>query len=336
MILGNTYDYSVTIRRDDTNPSRWIGQCGRSKNPSDSPGPVGKRAFFEFQNERITLRRTQSRISIFFSRRYKYAGPPSQEYSFEVGPALKAYITAGDKLSNHSFGTGDKALAITRNGQLVIAVGSIAHLRLGNNIRIQEDRRVEELPLYDFAEIMHYPRTYVVWFDARENNLKEFYRKVNDIPKRTNLIIAVTGHNNRTWERCRHNSDKPLIPDLGEREKNTKYHMVDSRFTDEQTWLEYMHKLPRKRPEDLHIAVTIDGASVKLCEGEGVEVNSYYVFVERVYHCGMPGLLSSLLIARMQPGVTKEMLLASLEAVDGLSRRRLFRRGPPSQPSIEI
>lgn len=317
MILGGTYDYSVTIRRDDTTPSRWIGRCDPSENPSDYPGPAGEQPFFEFQDEQVTLRRTESWISIFFSRRYKYVGRPRPEYSFEVGPALKAYIMTGDKLSIHSVGTGDKALMITRNGQLVIAVGSIAYLRLGNNIRIQEDPRVKELPLYDFAEIMHYPRTYVVWFDARENNLEEFYRKVNDIPKRTNLIIAVTGHDQSTRQRCEPWADEPLIPDLGEREKNTTYHMVDSRFTDEQTWLEYMHKLPRKRPDDLHIVVTIDGESVKLCEGEGAEVGSYYVQVQRVFHLGIPGILSSLLIARMQPEVTKEMLMASLETING-------------------
>ncbi len=320
MILGGTYDYAVTIRGDDKTPSRWIGRCDPSGSQSDYPGPAGEQPFFELQDERITLRRSESWISSFFNKRYELVGRPRAEHSFDAGPALKACVTAGDKLFIRSVGTGDKAFMITRDGKLVIGVGSIAHLQLGDAITVQEDPRVKELESYEFAEIMHYPRTYVVWFDARENNLEEFYRKVEDIPRRTNLIVAVTGYNKNTYERCQPWSDEPLIPDLGEREKNTSYHMVDSRFTDEQSWLEYMHKLPRKRPDDLHIVVTIDGESVKLCEGEGVEVNSYYVHVQRVYHFGIPGILSSLLIARTQPGVTKEMLMASLETINGRPR----------------
>jgi len=71
-------------------------------------------------------------------------------------------------------------------------------------------------------------------------------------------------------------------------------------------------RVPRERPNDLHITFTTGGERINLCEGEEGNIGSYYARVERVYRTGIPGELSILALGQLSRTLTKDMVLESV------------------------
>jgi hypothetical protein len=88
---------------------------------------------------------------------------------------------------------------------------------------------------------------------------------------------------------------------------------VNPGITDKDSWISYVKQLPRDRPNDLYLRFTTGDQQINLCEGEEAFIGSYYVRVDRIYRTGMPGELSSMAIARMSAGVSKDMVVKSAE-----------------------
>jgi hypothetical protein len=252
---------------------------------------------------------SQSRLSILTNAHFREWGRPVASASFEVGPSPAAVLQPGDQLSFHRLGTGDIALTIMRNESLVLGLGSLVGLPLGREIQVAEDIRLKELRLYDLAgdfDRMDDLEAHVIWIDVGQGNLRAQLEVMNRTPRTKHLIVAIKEGVNEAGEYI---VPRGLYDKLLEYSKAdcTSYYQVDAQFATKQAWINYVKALPRGRPKDLHLSFATGHERIELCEGEEAFIKDYYVRVERVHRRGLPGELSSLVIARMSSALTKDM-----------------------------
>jgi len=306
------FRYTVLIRPHERDGSVLVGQCRRPPGEGEWPARVGDCPFFELRGNFVTLRRSESWLSTLMDKRYRQWKRPVAEFTFCVGPAVAAIARPGDLVSVYNLGTAQKAVTIVRDGHLVLALGAVAGLPLGDGVRVSEDRRRRQWCLYDFAEKLHYPRTHVVWFDARENDVEKFCERVYALPRRINLIVAVAGTRREDWMWDGPPGLAALESRVRERENAVSFHHVKDRFRTEQSWRTYMDQVPRGMPDDLFVGVSIRGIHARLRDGETCQIESYHVRVQRV---GSVWGGSMLLLAHGSAGAAHAELGESLDAL---------------------
>jgi hypothetical protein len=92
---------------------------------------------------------------------------------------------------------------------------------------------------------------------------------------------------------------------------SSRYVDVDARFRTRDEWLEYIRNLPKSRPDDLWLRITIGAVPTTLREGAYVFVEPWHLFVRNVYEPGLPGDLSNWAIGRSGPALTQATLIES-------------------------
>lgn len=308
-----TFDYSVIVERDTDTRHRWLGRACTLRDSSIHPGMLGSQPLFALEEGHILLRSRETRFSALTNAHFRRWGRPPASASFEVGPGPAAVIQERDQLSFHRLGTGDMALTIMRNESLVLGIGSLVGLPLGRQIEVEDDIRIKEMDLYDLADdfdTIADLESHVIWIELGQGHLRAQLETMNRIPRSEHSIVAIKGVLSKEEELIVEPGlyDKLLTYDIAD---CTSYYEVDARFADKQAWINYVKELPRGRPKDLHLSFAIGSERIELCEAEEAFIGEYYARVERVYRRGVPGELSSLAIARMSPGLTKEIVIES-------------------------
>jgi hypothetical protein len=80
-------------------------------------------------------------------------------------------------------------------------------------------------------------------------------------------------------------------------------------------WLHYLRSLPRTRPTDLWLRISVDGVSTILQEGAYVFARPWHLFVQNVFRPGLPGEWSQLAVARDHPALTREIVIESTQTI---------------------
>src|SRR5437763_10083761 len=132
-----TFEYSLIVKRDTGTQHKWLGRAHSLRDSSIHPGMAGKRPLFDLEDSRLTLRATESKFTRRTNRHFRRWGPPPPSVSFEIGNTPAVVMEAGDQIAFHRHGTGDYALTITRNESLILGVGAITSLPLGNEIQVK-------------------------------------------------------------------------------------------------------------------------------------------------------------------------------------------------------
>src|ERR1044072_7276682 len=141
---GGTFDYEISIEEYKGSPKpTWIGKARTIRDRAIHPGLLGYAPDFELSKGLVTLRSTDPE---HFRRKDKHfiRQRPLALASFEIGDALAMAVGDQDILRFRRSGTGDLGLSLIRREKLILAIGAIAGIPLGSEIRVQEDELLRE------------------------------------------------------------------------------------------------------------------------------------------------------------------------------------------------
>lgn len=290
------YHYHTALHAERA--GEWAGVADEG----ESASLLGSGPAVVVSNGRVTMTR----------RRHAFQREPEVRAIFDGGEALAATLRAGDRLSCWRGGTAEIGLSVRRAGLLVLGLGTLGDVP-DNDVAIDQDPRVEETELArDFRDIDR-PGTRVVWLDpARPSELDAHLRELDgELAGVKGLVIVV-----RT-------DDEAVSTDLSQRTmlrfrtgpSFALFRSVSTRFASLDEWLRYGRALSPVRPRDLWLRVRIGARECVVPEGTTTTVDGWIVHVLRVHQPGVPGRLSQLGLARVDSGITREMLERSTAAV---------------------
>jgi len=235
-----------------------------------------------------------------------------------VGDTLEAVLEDGDRLRVCRGGTADLGITVFRGGRFMLALGAVGHMGLGAGIALEEDPRAAEVDLYWLASIVDPPDTTLVWLDRSSSDFESRFEACQHGPMNVRVILAVKDADDLTRKRL---NDLMVLGTLSTASCYCEY--IDSRFQNGTEWAAYLRGLPKTRPKDLFIRITVDGVTSTVREGEYAFTQPWHLYVARVFTPGIPGELSQLAIARERHALTAKMLLDSTLAISQSSGTRI-------------
>ncbi len=315
---GGTFGYRAIVQSHKLRKDTWVGQARTLRKSSVHPGTVGEQPHLELTENHIRLRSTESTASRVNNPHFQRWGlRPS--VSFDVGLAPAMLLKAGDELTFHRLGTGDMALTIIRSESLVLAVGAVGGLTVGNEVKIEEDPRIRQLDDLSFAVMvdkMKNPENQVFWIDTADIDLEQQIDLITKA-KHSYPVMVVFKANSKLLVKSEILERISFGPD-----RIVWTYAFD--FENKNAWLDYVKQIPRTRPNDLHISFELSEDQIQLREGEEGFLNDYYIRVERIERSVLPpGEYSMMLVAKLNELVTKEIAVESLRKLMRMSNQGL-------------
>ena len=145
----------------------------------------------------------------------------------------------------------------------MLALGAAGHMGLGAGIALEEDPRAAEVDLYWLASIVDHPDTTLVWLDRSSSDFESRFEACQHGPMNVRVILAVKDADDLTRKRL---NDLMVLGTLSTASCYCEY--IDSRFQNGTEWAAYLRGLPKTRPKDLFIRITVDGVTSTVREGE--------------------------------------------------------------------
>jgi hypothetical protein len=233
--------------------------------------------------------------------------------SFDAGEVLGAVLREGDCLTCWRGPTAEIGLALTREGSLVLALGTLGRTP-GSDITIHHDPRVEERELAGEIRYIDRPGTRIVWLDPdRPSEFEARLREIDGVLTGVNVLAIVV----RTDDTAFSNELNGRL--MGRRRAGvgaTVFLTVRKQFSGVEEWLRYGRALSTERPRDLWLRIRLGRSECLVPEGTTAAVDGWIVHVLRVYEPGLPGQFSNLGVVRADTGVTPAILECSTAAVD--------------------
>ncbi len=291
----------------------WCGRALPSKDLSRHPGFAGEQPNLTLEAGVVRLDSTESAHSLATNPHYARWGSPPPRIEFGVGSSLEAVAEEGDLVSVYRFGTADLAATLMRNGRLIVALGSVAGLPLGSEISLTEDPRAAEQDLYYLTAWLARASSKLIWIDPEIDDVSAKLASIERAQK-LSLVVAVRASSSVASELNRQ------IFSVRSGAASLIYQQVDVRFPNQEAWLAYLADLPKSRPTDLHVAVTIGHERSIVCEGQVISLNGFHVFVKGVFNPGIPGQFSQMGLAAHRDWLTPEMLLESTQSISSGAR----------------
>lgn len=159
---SGTFEYEAEFTSDSFRESDIVVQ-GTLINRMDVNRLVGPGPMIRFWNDRCVLVASeQSNATV-------------RNISFRIGDAVPLAVSSGDRLYVVRTGCGGIGLSLLRNGELLLAIGAVTAVPLGNNVRVINSRKGN----YRFDDVKD------IWleFQVGREQLKLSNRMVTEIGK---------------------------------------------------------------------------------------------------------------------------------------------------------
>ena len=300
------FDHVAVLRRDDAGVWR-----GRADSNQQQDTLVGDEPRIKLIDGMLTLVRTEFEWPGAFRRD---RDPLAGRVSFRVGPALEAVLDNEDTIRMLRHGTGDLAVTLARNGQVVMALGAVDRLVAPAGIRVDTDPRASDLDFYGIAHMAGKPDVRLVWLDVDDRDLESRVEEIQRPPQSVKTVIAVARTGDRS--RLRDLNDRVFA---GRSHASLWYQVAPERIRSQDDLMTYLRHLPKTRPDDLCLRFTIDGRSSDVREGEYRSHDPWHLFVAKVFTPGMPGELSQLGVAHTDPNLSVDTFTSSVRQIAGSS-----------------
>jgi len=295
------FDHRASLRRHRAGVWR-----GRAEPNQQEETLVGDAPHLELSEGNLALARAQFDWLGVFKR-----DPLTARVSFGVGGAFEAVLENDDVIRTCRAGTGDLAAMLTRNGQLVMALGAVDGLLVPAGIAVEMDPRAREVDFYPVAWMVQKPDVKLFWLDPDDPHLD---RRLDEIrcapPEVTTVILVARG------------GDRAKVTALNQRAVSSRrptgswwFQVAPERVRTEAELMAYLEQLPKTRPDDLWLRFTIDGRTFEVREGEYQLHDPWHLFVAKVYTPGTPGEFSQLGVARVHPALMADVFTSSVQRI---------------------
>jgi hypothetical protein len=241
MALGieRNFTYDVVLGR--TQSGTWSGRAEPSPD-SRWPGLGGQCPEIGLRNGSVRIQSTEYENRDALSNQANGCGRLPWLITFHVGDLLQRVVLDGDVFQVRGDSGAHLAVALFRDRQLVMGIGSLgSHPCSG--IALCDDPRAHEMGLPYVVESLEKPDAMLVWLDAADNdiNIEATLASIADAVSGKTVIVAIKA------------DDPARGADLNRRAFQTLHgassiscEMVDSRFFQ----LPGMARIRPSRPED--------------------------------------------------------------------------------------
>ena len=302
-----TFEYRVNLKRAKAAlTSAWVGRAISTRDPSIHPGLAGARPRLRLSDGTVTLQRAESALSRWTNKHFREWGLPPSRVSFQVGDAVSLALTDGDLLWLRRSSTGDLGISILRDEKLVLAVGAVFDLPMGDEVKLANDPRMQDPFQYEIAAALQWPDTKVARIDSAKGDLASWKERLERIPLGGHLIIALREPGFSVEDAI----DSDICPRGW---PSCSFTSVDPGCADEKAWRQALEPFAGGPPKDPCISVVIRGNEICLREGQEELFGSYFVRLERYFQRGIPGREAILGIAQLSSRLTKDTFVQSLE-----------------------
>jgi hypothetical protein len=287
------YDYQTILQRDAD--GNWVGIA----DDDGAPSLLGSQPSVVVSHGYVTMtRRSQDTLE---RSQLSRAG-------FDGGEALRAVLRQGDQLACWRVGTGEIGVSVTRDGTLVLGLGTLGRTP-GADLTVDIDPRVDERERACEVRYVDRPGTHMVWLDPDSpDELEARLRELDGelIGVKALAIIARSDYNAVSHELNRRTMGRHR-PGV----HSTIFVTASGRFSSVEEWLQYGRSLSTERPSDLWLRVRKGQDECLVPEGTTATIGGWLVHVLRVYEPGIPGRLSQLGLVAADADVTVAMLESS-------------------------
>jgi hypothetical protein len=263
---------------------------------------VGDAPEFALYNGTLTLRRTDW-------GRPRFSKPHSvlaASTRIPVGPAVEAMIEDGDVINAARLRTGDMAVALSRDGELLLAIGAIEDALGCLGIVVESDPRLDEPEWPALARRLARRDTALVWIDPILSGRDRLRIELERIPAHVRSVVIAVRTDEYEDSRQVAARQRSLAPHRFAIEQV----VVPAKFCTREEWVTYLNRLPPGRPDDVFVTFEIGSRRLDLREGECRTAPPWHLFVDGAFEWGNPGRFAQLGVARMDL-VDADLLIAS-------------------------
>ena len=298
------FNYVVRLRRGPD--AVWRGTATATP---DEPHLVGATPGIELANGVLSIvgptshepRRRRRSVETY---------PISSRAAMAVGDTLEAVLRDDDVIDLDRGPMGTVGIVVSRDNQLVVALGDVTRRVERFGISIVVDPRADDVRFYYMKSLLDRPDALLVWLDPASPAYESQLEELEHVPRDITMVSLAARCSD--WKASSEvNGRVTGVP----RRWGFNFETVSPRFATREDFIDYLRSLPSARPRDFFLAFTVDGQPIVVREGETRAEAGWLIHVDEVSSPDWGWEPSAIGMARAHPGLSADALKTSVQQI---------------------